>query len=96
MTISSSASLAVIIGCSFAITVAGLPTNRRERLRAIEAPTLVIAADPAPPYFTAAQRDERAALLRDGRVATLPGSHHLHMEQPDVVGPVLREFLGAP
>ena len=54
------------------------------------------AADPAPPYFTAAQRDERAALLRDGRVATLPGSHHLHMEQPDVVGPILREFLGAP
>ena len=37
MIISSSGWLAVIIGCSFAITVAGLPTNRRERLRAIEA-----------------------------------------------------------
>lgn len=65
----------------------------RDWLRAIEAPTLVIAADPAPPYFTAAQRDERAALLRDGRVVTLPGSHHLHMEQPAAVGAILREFL---
>ena len=37
MIISSSGWLAVIIGCSLAITVAGLPTNRRERLRAIEA-----------------------------------------------------------
>ena len=37
MIISSSAWLAAIIGCSFAITVAGLPTNSRERLRAIEA-----------------------------------------------------------
>ena len=37
MIINSSGWLAVIIGCSFAITVAGLPTNRRERLRAIEA-----------------------------------------------------------
>ena len=29
--------LAAIIGCSFCITVAGLPTNSRERLLAIEA-----------------------------------------------------------
>ena len=37
MTISSSAWLAAISGCSFCITVAGLPTNSRERLRATEA-----------------------------------------------------------
>ncbi|MFT3807874.1 alpha/beta fold hydrolase [Arenimonas sp.] len=64
-------------------------------LRAIEAPTLVIAAEPAPPYFTAEQRSARAAQLRDGRVLALAGSHHLHMEQPDIVGPLIREFLAS-
>ncbi len=37
ITINSSAWQAVSMGCSFAMTVAGLPTKKRERLRAIEA-----------------------------------------------------------
>ena len=37
MIINSSGWPAVIIGCSFAMMVAGLPTNSRERLRATEA-----------------------------------------------------------
>ena len=65
----------------------------RSWIRAIEAPTLVIAADPAPPYFTPQQRDERVAELRDGRLQVIAGGHHLHMEQPDVVAAPLREFL---
>lgn len=60
---------------------------------AVEAPTLLIAADPAPPYFTPAMRQARLALLRDGREVVLPGGHHLHMEQPAVVGPIVRDFL---
>jgi hypothetical protein len=37
MIINSSGLPAVIIGCNFAMMVAGLPTNSRERLRATEA-----------------------------------------------------------
>lgn len=65
----------------------------RSWLRAIEAPTLVIAADPSPPYFSAQALAERLAELRDGRAAVIAGGHHLHMEQPDAVAKLLREFL---
>jgi pimeloyl-ACP methyl ester carboxylesterase len=64
-------------------------------LRHIECPTLVIAADPAPSYFPPDVRDARLAQLRDARVHVIPGGHHLHMEQPDVVGPLLHDFLRA-
>ena len=60
---------------------------------AVDAPTLLIAANPAPPYFTPELRESRMAQLRDGRLLVLAGGHHLHMEQPEVVGPHLREFL---
>ncbi len=60
---------------------------------AVDTPTLLIVADPAPPYFTPEMRDERVACLRDGRLIVLPGSHHLHMEQPDIVAPLLLDFL---
>lgn len=62
-------------------------------IAAVEAPTLLIAADPAPPYFTPEMREARVAKLRDGRCIVLPGGHHLHMEQPEVIGPIVREFL---
>jgi pimeloyl-ACP methyl ester carboxylesterase len=62
-------------------------------LRHIDCPTLVIAADPAPPYFPADVRDARLAQLRDARVEVVAGGHHLHMEQPAVVGALLRNFL---
>ncbi len=62
-------------------------------LRAIEAPVLVIAADPAPPYFTPDVRAARLACLADGRVEVIPGGHHLHMEQPARVAAPLLGFL---
>ena len=49
----------------------------------------------SPPYFTAAVREARLACLRDGRVVVLPGSHHLHMEQPQAVAAPVLEFLRA-
>lgn len=66
----------------------------RSWLRAIEAPTLLIAADPAPPYFPPEARNARVAELRDGRLELVPGGHHLHMEQPGRIGALLRDFLG--
>jgi len=65
----------------------------RSWIRAITAPTQVIAADPSPPYFTPEMRAGRLAELRDGRVAVIAGGHHLHMEQPEAVAKVLREFF---
>jgi pimeloyl-ACP methyl ester carboxylesterase len=60
-------------------------------LAGIECPTRVIYADPAQPYFP--ERNERAARLRHGRVYTLPGTHHLHMEQPAAVAALVRDFF---
>jgi pimeloyl-ACP methyl ester carboxylesterase len=65
----------------------------RSILAAIEAPTLLLAAAPAPPYFTPAQRAERAAQVRDLRIDVVEGSHHVHMERPEQVGPMLQAFL---
>jgi pimeloyl-ACP methyl ester carboxylesterase len=62
-------------------------------LRAIEAPVLVIAADPSPPYFTPAVRQARLACLADGRVEVIAGGHHLHMEQAGRVAAPLLTFL---
>jgi pimeloyl-ACP methyl ester carboxylesterase len=65
----------------------------RSWIRAIEAPTLVVAADPAPPYFTPEARDQRIAELRHGRVEVIAGGHHLHMEQAELVAAVVVPFL---
>ena len=65
----------------------------REWLAAIECPTLLIAADPSPPYFEATLREARMACLRDLRSAVLPGNHHLHLEDPQPVAREIRAFL---
>jgi len=65
----------------------------RSWIRAIEAQTLVIAADPAPAYFTPEQRDARLAELKNGRAVVIPGGHHLHMEKADEVGKVILDYL---
>ncbi|KAA2284266.1 alpha/beta fold hydrolase [Arenimonas fontis] len=67
----------------------------RSMLRLIEAPTLVIAAEPSPPWFSWDVLRERAACMADVRLERVPGGHHLHMEQPGQVGPRLRDFLAA-
>lgn len=67
----------------------------RSILAAIDAPTLLIAASPAPPYFTTQQRAARAACVRDLRIEEIEGGHHLHMERAEVVGPLLSAFLHA-
>ena len=51
------------------------------------------AAEPSPPYFTAAVRTARLACLADTRVDVIEGGHHLHMEQAARVAAPLRDFL---
>ena len=64
-------------------------------LAAIECPTQVIYATPAQSYYPEPLRSERIGLLRDGRLAVFPGTHHLHMEQPRQVGEVIAGFLAS-
>jgi pimeloyl-ACP methyl ester carboxylesterase len=64
----------------------------QEWIAAVEAPTLVVAAEQHPPYFDAELREQRLARLADGRQVVLPGHHHLHMDTPE---PVALELLAA-
>jgi pimeloyl-ACP methyl ester carboxylesterase len=65
----------------------------RAWLRALEVPTLVLCAEPSPPYFQPGLRDARVAEVPDARLELLDGGHHLHMEQPDRVSALVRTFL---
>lgn len=65
----------------------------RDVIAAIACPALVIYATPAQAYFPEPERSQRAALLRHGQLHTLPGNHHLHMDQAGAIAPLLRRFL---
>ena len=58
----------------------------------IMAPTVLILADPAPPYFPVAQQQARIASMREVRVTRLAGGHHVHMEDAETVA---RHLTGA-
>ena len=64
-------------------------------LPAIEAPTLLVLAEPYAPYLQPVMMQARIALLRDIEVVRLPGTHHLHLEDPQSVASVMRAFLQA-
>lgn len=53
----------------------------RRVLAGIEAPTLLLLADPATPYLPPALMDARAACVADIRVEHIAGPHHLHIRQ---------------
>ncbi len=62
-------------------------------IAAIACPTQVVYAEPAQPYFPEPLRSRRAAALPQGRLAVLPGNHHLHMEDPAAVAAVIHGFF---
>jgi len=65
----------------------------RALVAGIECPAKVVYADPPQPYLPEPRRSEHAALLPDGECIVLPGSHHLHMEQPAAVAAAIGGFL---
>jgi pimeloyl-ACP methyl ester carboxylesterase len=65
----------------------------RAILQAVDAPTLLVAAEPSPPYFPPSLRAERIACLRDASLHVLEGGHHVHMERAPEIGALLRDFL---
>lgn len=62
-------------------------------LQAIACPVQVIYATPAQTYYPEPLRTDRLRHLRDGRLAVLPGTHHVHMESPAAVAEVISRFL---
>lgn len=69
------------------------PAQVDDVLTSITCPALAIFATPAQPYFSDAERQRRAALLPNGQLLALPGGHHLHMQHPAVLAPVIQTFL---
>jgi pimeloyl-ACP methyl ester carboxylesterase len=62
-------------------------------LGAISAPTQVIFADPATPYLSGRDADNRLEALRPIEVLRLAGGHHLHLENPAPVAGAVDLFL---
>ena len=67
----------------------------RDLVANIECPTRVIYADPPQTYFPDALRRERAAMLRNGELVVLPGSHHLHMDDAAGTAAAIGDFFVA-
>ena len=64
-------------------------------LRGIEAPGLLILAEPATSYLPRDIMDARAACVPTLQVLHLPGHHHLHLEDPQTVARALLDNVGA-
>jgi len=66
----------------------------------IRAPTLLLLAQPEQPYLQREMIDRRIAQVADIEVRRLPGTHHLHLEDPQPVAAALLDFVrrrsGAP
>lgn len=71
----------------------GEPQLRR-MLAGIEAPTLLLLAEPPTQYLPSALMDARAASVADIRVERIEGPHHLHIRCPREVAVRVLDFLG--
>ncbi|MGH8182440.1 MAG: alpha/beta fold hydrolase [Rhodanobacteraceae bacterium] len=69
-------------------------TQLRQVVAGIEAPTLLLLAEPATPYLPAPLMDARAACVADIRVKHIAGPHHLHIRHPQAVATSILDFLG--
>jgi pimeloyl-ACP methyl ester carboxylesterase len=64
----------------------------RNWISSIQCPTLVVAADPSPVYFSKQLREERFAYLSNGEMHVIPGTHHMHMDKPKEVAKYIAAF----
>ena len=64
-------------------------------LGAIACPTLLVRAEPAPKWLPPALMEARIAAVRDITQRSLPGSHHLHLENPAPVARAIGDFAAA-
>lgn len=66
----------------------------RAFLTAIESPTLILEASTGI-ISKGAYRKERLAMLKNMYRKTVPGDHHVHMDHPERVVPILAEFYAS-
>ena len=64
----------------------------RAYVAAIACPTLLVLADPPAPFVDVALMRARIDLVRGIHTVTLPGSHHLHLEDPAPVAAAIKAF----
>jgi pimeloyl-ACP methyl ester carboxylesterase len=62
-------------------------------LRGISAPSLLVLADPSPPFLPLELIERRVAEVANIQVRRLRGSHHLHLEDPQPVAAAILEFI---
>lgn len=65
-------------------------------LRAVQAPTQILLADPPTPYLSGPSADRRIEALRPLQLDRSPGGHHLHLEEAERVAPLIQAFLDQP
>lgn len=68
----------------------------RRLLAGIEAPTLLLLAEPASPYLPTVLMYARAACVADIRVERIAGPHHLHIRHPHAVATRMLDFIATP
>jgi pimeloyl-ACP methyl ester carboxylesterase len=61
-------------------------------LSGIRAPTLLVLAEPSPPFLSAEMIQKRSVLVPGIRIVRIPGSHHLHLEDPQPVSAAILQF----
>ncbi|MGH6636281.1 MAG: alpha/beta fold hydrolase [Gammaproteobacteria bacterium] len=62
-------------------------------VRRINAPTLLVLGENGLLATNYPQMLQRASYLADREIVWLPGGHHLHMDHPQHVAPVIYDFL---
>ena len=62
-------------------------------LSGIAAPSLLVLADPSPPFLPREMIERRIAQVANIKVRRLRGSHHLHLEDPQPVAAAIAEFI---
>lgn len=62
-------------------------------LAGIRAPTLLVLAEPSPPFLSETMIARRTAQVPGIRVVRIPGTHHLHLEDPQPVARAILEFV---
>jgi len=65
----------------------------RRLLAGIDAPTLLLLAEPATPYLPPTLMEARAACVAQIRIAHIAGPHHLHIRHPHETADHAGEFL---
>jgi pimeloyl-ACP methyl ester carboxylesterase len=64
-------------------------------LQGIQCPTLLLLADPSPPFFSEHMMTRRAQVVPQIKTLRIPGTHHLHLEDPEPVAQAITTFLGS-